>query len=438
MKTVALVIAFVVVGVGGYSLGRWQSGRAVVEVKAPVMAEVEVVKTNPIVRAVTPKGVALVAAGTAVDRGYAAAQLDLEGALRELEKLNAAERGGFVTGIFSYAARNLPPAEGLKLSQRLAPELKQTAWRTLVGEWIYARSPLDEENKSKMRDAAFTSSGGRQGLLVELSGLLAGAKPDAELTSAWLDAFSDGTARSEMLATLAPTFGRENVDALLKRTDGWTAWEKERVGRRFLSTWAYENPQEAWDWYQKEKGRFDGDLSSSIFMAWGTKDSAGARRLLDTVNEPSQRETLLNIIGRTMAMQNTDAAVAWADGLANARDREIAHKGVYDGAPRGVGAVLDFQDGFPMLRAIVAGSPLDGSGIKPGDRLVEVREADGARRPLYGADLQAAVDMIRGEPGSQMTLRILRKNGGSGALEEHMIPVTRAQLYLNEASIPKP
>lgn len=440
MKTVGIVIAFVAVGVGGYALGRWHVGTAN---SAPVVVATEPAKTNSLNKTGPPvaareKGVALLAAATALDRGYAAAQIDIEGALRELDKLPAAERNAFVAGIFSYAARNLPPADGLKLSQRLSPELRQSAWKALVGEWIYARSPLDEEKRSKLRDEAFSSSNGRQGLLVQLSELMAGAKPDGELTAAWLDAFSDGSARSEMLASLVSAFPRENADTLLKRTQDWTPWEKERVDRRFLSSWAYENPQEAWDWYQKERGRFDTDLSSSIFMAWGTKDSDGAQKLLETVREPSQRETLLNIIGRTMAMKNTDAAVAWADGLSDPRERDIAQKGIYDGAPRGVGAVLDFFDGFPTLRAIVPGSPLEGTGIQPGDRLVEVRQPDGSREPLYGQDMQAVVNSIRGEPGTQMTLRVLRKNAESGALEERSIPVTRAQLYLDEKTIPKP
>jgi hypothetical protein len=441
MKKVAMAVAFLMVGVGGYELGRWRTDdnaqRMSVARNAKPAAGVIEEKSKAGLAAATAKGGALVAAASAVDRGFAAAELNIDEALRLIETLPASERSGFVAGIFSFVARNVPPAEGLKLSQRLPAELRQSAWRTLVGEWIYSRSPMDEEKRAQMRDAAFTSNGGRQGLLVELSGLLASSKPDPEMLSAWLDSFSDGTARSEMLASLVSAFPREDVEALFKRTQGWTAWEQERVQRRFLSNWAYENPQEAWSWFQNQRGEMSGDLASSVFMAWANKDPDGAQKLLEAKLEPGQRDTLLNVIGRTLAMKNTDAAVAWADGLADARERGIAHQGIYDGAPRGVGAVLDFNDGFPTLRGVVPGSPLDGSGVKPGDRLVEVREANGAREPLYGADMQTAVNLIRGEPGSQMTLRILRKNGESGVLEEHLIPVTRAQLYLDEKRIPK-
>lgn len=443
MKKVALLVALGVVSMISFTLGRITAGPRPGPAKtlAAKSDERAALSTNSQARAglaLEGKPASITASMTALNRGFAAAQMSLEEALRQIESLPNSERVPFVAGIFSFAAKNLPPAEGLKLSKSLPSDLKQTAWRTLVGEWIYARSPLAEDQRSKMRDSAFTSSGSRQGLLVDLSSALAGAKADPELAGAWLDGFSDSTARSEMLATLVSAFPRENPDAYFQRAEGWTDWEKERVDRRFLFTWAYENGPDAWAWYQNENGRFNTDLSSSVFNGWANHDPDGAQKLLETVSDPAQRETLLNIIGRTLSMKNTEAAVTWADGLADPRERAAAQKGVYDGAPRGVGAVLDFNDGFPTLRGIVPGSPLEGTGIKTGDRLVEVRAPDGSAQTLYGADMQTTVNLIRGEPGSQMTLRILRQNGESGALEEHLIPVTRAQLYLNERTIPKP
>jgi hypothetical protein len=447
MRNLAFAVALVVASLVSFQIGKHRGATAIaVTAPSPSTEQARISNNQGPKTQMTSQPGALPTAGekpvgipalTAMQRGFAAAKLDIEEALKQIESVNSSDRAGFVSGIFSYAAANLPPAEALKLSQKIADKDRPVALRTMVGEWVYARSPLDEEKRAQKRDQVLASSGGRQGLEVELSGLLASANPDAELAGAWLESFSKHTARSEILAAFAGPYARENTDSFLKRTEGWTPWEKERVSRRFLSNWAFESPQEAWNWYQNERGRFDGDLSSSIFVAWGDLDPAGAQKLLTTLREPDQRNALLNIIGRTMAMKNTDAAVAWADGIADPRERELAHQGIYAGAPRGVGAVLDFKDGFPTLRGIVPGSPLEGTGIKPGDRLLEVRQPDGSKHSLYGNDLQATVDVIRGEPGSQMTLRILRQNGGSGAFEEHLIPVTRAQLYLNEKTIPK-
>jgi len=75
--------------------------------------------------------------------------------------------------------------------------------------------------------------------------------------------------------------------------------------------------------------------------------------------------------------------------------------------------------------------------VLAGDRLLEVMEANGARHTLYGKDLGAAVNLIRGEPGSQLTLRVLRENKSSGQLEEYLLPITRQQLYLNEKALPE-
>jgi C-terminal processing protease CtpA/Prc len=75
--------------------------------------------------------------------------------------------------------------------------------------------------------------------------------------------------------------------------------------------------------------------------------------------------------------------------------------------------------------------------MRPGDQILEVRQPDGTSQSLYGMPLESAVKLIRGEPGSDLELRILRRNDSSGQLEEHVVPVKRAQLYLNDRAAPK-
>src|SRR5262249_47292131 len=124
------------------------------------------------------------------------------------------------------------------------------------------------------------------------------------------------------------------------------------------------------------------------------------------------------------------------NGLADAGEREVANRAVYDGTPRGIGAVLGVEQGFPIIRGIVPGSPLDGSGVQPGDKILELWEANGSKQTLYARDLNTTVNLIRGEPGSELTLRLLRENKNTGQLEEHLVPVTRGQLYFNEKTSP--
>lgn len=374
---------------------------------------------------------------TSAQKGYEAAKVNLDEALKLVESLPVRERMGFITGIFSYVAKHRSPSDALKIYHQTWAPQHPNALRALVAEWINTRSPLDEDMRYIKREGTFTISGSRLGLEVELSSMLASARPDAELTAAWLDAFSHLSARSEIFSILAGQMPRDNPDAVLSRTDGWTSWEKERATRRFLASWSHENPQEAWNWYQKERGRFNEDFSSSILAPWAASDLEGVKSLLSTVEAPELRRSVIETIGKVMAQKNTDEAGIWADGLETNNEREAAQRGIYEGAPRGIGAVLTTQNGFPTVRAIVPGGPLDGTDVKPGDQFLEVRLADGTRHALYGRDLATAVNLIRGEPGSEITLRILRQSGASGSLEEHLIPVQRGQLYLNEMILPK-
>ena len=156
------------------------------------------------------------------------------------------------------------------------------------------------------------------------------------------------------------------------------------------------------------------------------------------MDQPAQRKAAIVALGKALGENNTDAAVNWANGLADAGEREIANRAIYDGAPRGIGAVLKVEKGFPTVAAIVPGSPLDGSGVQPGDQILELWEANGSKQTLYARDLNTTVNLIRGEAGSQLTQRLLRQNKNSVQFEEHLVPVTRGQLYLNEKALPDP
>jgi C-terminal processing protease CtpA/Prc len=87
------------------------------------------------------------------------------------------------------------------------------------------------------------------------------------------------------------------------------------------------------------------------------------------------------------------------------------------------------------VNGIVPGSPLDGSGVQKGDQFLEIWP-NGTRRTLHAKDLSTTVNLIRGEPDSQLMLRVLRHNQSSGQLEEHLVQITRGQLYLNENTLP--
>jgi len=453
MKNVALLVVLLVVAAVAYGLGRRHGASARVSVAATAsITDAKSAETTSLPKTGTrsranqdsdvprfeasESGLPFAQNMSSAARGYEAAKANLDGALSRIESLPVSERMGFTTGIFSFVARNHSPADALRVYQRVPEASRTNALRALVGEWIYTRSSLGEDQRHAKREGAFAINGSRFGLEIELTLTLASAQPDAELASAWLDAFSNHSSRSEMLMTLAGRLGSGNPDNLLSRTEGWTAWEKERVTQSALANWSYKAPKEAWEWYQANRNRFDQDFASSILAPWAESDPEGVKGLLGSMEQPAQRKAAIEALGKVLANKNTDAAINWANGLADAGEREIANRAIYDGAPRGIGAVLGLEKGFPTVRAIVPGSPLDGSGVQPGDQILELWEANGSKQTLYARDLNATVNLIRGEAGSQLTLRLLRQNRNSGQLEEHLVPVTRGQLYLNEKALP--
>lgn len=445
MKNVMIIAVVLVVGIVSYEVGRRQGAAhkhiaAVQErpaVKVVEVAQPAQVMTAPIVAQVDP-AVPYAQNLTAAQRGYEAAAANVEEALKQIDSLPVSQRKAFVTGIFSFVAKNRSPADALKVYKDAPEAHRANALRALVAEWVYSRSPFEEDMRYSKREAVLAMSGSRVGLEAELTAMLASSKPDAEVAGAWLDAFSQHRSRSEIFSILAGGPGVDNAESLMSRTESWTPWEKERVAKSFLSNWAQGAPQEAWNWYQSNRERFDQNYASNILQPWAYADAEGVKRLLDTLQDPEQRQSAIAAIGKVLAEKNTDQAVSWANSIADSRERELAHGAVYDAAPRGIGAVLDFANGFPSLRGVVPGSPLDGTGARAGDQILEVREANGGTHPLYGRDPREAMNLIRGEPGTQVTLRVLRQNAETGQMEEHLIPVTRGQLYLDEKQMPKP
>jgi hypothetical protein len=446
MKNVALLVMVLVVAAISYGLGRKHgaSPRASTITDAQTTETASLPRTGTLSRA-NPRSEDSKASDTDLPfaqnmssfaRGYEAAKADVDEALSRIETLPVPERMGFITGIFSFVARNHSPADALRIYQRVPKASRPNALRALVGEWIYTRSPLEEDLRYIKREGTLTISGFRMPLEVELTSMLASAKPDAELVSAWLDAFSNHSSRSEMLLSLAGSLGPSEHETVLNHMEGWTPWEKERVTRSVLGNWSDESPREAWEWYQANRNRFDQDFSSSILERWAGSDPEGVQGLLNSTEQPAQRKVAIEALGKALARKNTDEAVNWANGLVDAGEREVANRAVYDGAPRGIGAVLGLEQGFPTIREIVPGSPLDGSGVQPGDKILELWEANGPKQNVYTRDLNTTVNLIRGEPGSELTLRLLRQNKNTGQFEEHVVPVTRGQLYLNEKPRP--
>ncbi len=75
-----------------------------------------------------------------------------------------------------------------------------------------------------------------------------------------------------------------------------------------------------------------------------------------------------------------------------------------DGRFGGIGVELGLVDGYFTVISPLDDTPASRAGLLPGDRLMEL---DG--QPLRGRKLMEVIDMLRGEPGSELALTIVRE-----------------------------
>lgn len=99
----------------------------------------------------------------------------------------------------------------------------------------------------------------------------------------------------------------------------------------------------------------------------------------------------------------------------------------------GIGAQLrDDLNGFTVVR-ILEGSPAGMENkLKVGDRVIAVNQ-----EPVIGMDITEAVELIRGQEGTSVSLTLIRTTGEDTSLQETMldIPLTRGEIVLKETRL---
>lgn len=87
----------------------------------------------------------------------------------------------------------------------------------------------------------------------------------------------------------------------------------------------------------------------------------------------------------------------------------------------GVGIQVEQRDGHIVIVAPIPGTPADRAGLQRGDQLVKI---DG--KPLVNPTLDSTISLVRGEPGSRVTLTVFRP--GSNRTIDY--PVNRERIQL--------
>jgi carboxyl-terminal processing protease len=96
----------------------------------------------------------------------------------------------------------------------------------------------------------------------------------------------------------------------------------------------------------------------------------------------------------------------------------------------GIGAQLrDDLNGFTIVKIIEGGPASRNTGLKVNDRIIAINS-----EPVVGLEITEAVDLIRGEEGTSVSLAVLRSNG-EGDEEKVEIEITRGEVVIKEARI---
>ncbi len=114
--------------------------------------------------------------------------------------------------------------------------------------------------------------------------------------------------------------------------------------------------------------------------------------------EPVEDKTLLENAVRGM-LSGLDPHSAYLD-REEFKDMNIATSGKFGG----LGIEVQMQDGFVKVVAPIDDTPAAKAGIQPGDLIVKIDDT-----PVKGLSLSDAVDKMRGDPGTKITLTLVRE-----------------------------
>jgi carboxyl-terminal processing protease len=328
------------------------------------------------------------------------------------------------------------PAPSAKAAGPLAPTDAQAAATTLVygllsdSRYAYRPRELNDELSAEIFRRYFESLDGDK---------LFFTQADMDRFAPYRTGLDDAIKAQD----LKPAF--EIYSTYVKRVDDRTAFAKAELAKPMdfsgKESWAYDREKAAWAtdtaaldeiWRKYVKndelrlklaGRSDDEIRKTLAKRYGNLDSRVHELRGDDVFESFMNAYATSIDPHTSYMSPRSAENF------NMQMRLSLE---------GIGAVLQRQDEYVVIRTLVPGGPAFSTGkVKVGDRVVAVGQGDnGPMTDVVGWRIDDVVDQIRGDKGTKVRLDILPADAGVDG-KHHLVTIVRDKVKLEEQAASK-
>lgn len=253
---------------------------------------------------------------------------------------------------------------------------------------------------------------------------------DPIVHAAWKDNHAFHPARLEIFNSFSWVDTKHSSPQLLmKSVVGWTPWEKEQYYDKLLVAWADSAPTDAQSLIELNPNNFRDEQIRSVYCIVANKNFEELEENLAGLTDSRLRKAAVQALA-TALHEDTTKALNWADSLGSQEARDWAHEQIYNLTPRGIGVLLNQSNGH-----VVVGRTLrENTGLLEGDRIVSVTESNGQLTNLYRENISKSIAALRGEPGSVISLQVLRLQEGGKGYQQIEITMDRAQTYLEKES----
>jgi len=297
----------------------------------------------------------------------------------------------------------LSPDEALALVWQLEDgELRDMAMLALLQEWSGV-STLELIRSGNIW--RFGTTGALASHLLESGQFTAAQAAELALRS------DDGRRRGDLLSRIGAQLALEDPAAAVALADTLDPRQQERFLNRLATNLAADSPQLA----RQVASTIADPASRAAMMARILEAEAArnpaeaARNFLTLPPETAEAQArAARRIAESWAGQDTLAAMQWAGSLGDDNAQAAARQGINAAAPVGIGARLATgEGGVPVLRDVVPGGPASMSGqLRPGDAVLAVSDANGGWLESRGMQVRELVNLIRGEPNTQVSLQV--------------------------------